>query len=147
MNPSEAKETYSHFHSKDFRPGQLDAIRFISKSSKPVVVICAPTGSGKSLIGMIAGEIYRCHDGQFAYCASSKQLQTQLEHEFPEAMVIQGRANFPCGRYTHLTADQCTHSQKSPCPVKSTSRAELIEIRLSLRAMTVGSLTNSDDLK
>ena len=93
------------FANFDFRPGQVDALKFILESQRPIKVLTAPTGSGKSLTGIIAGMDH----SRFLYLCSSKQLQSQLEKEFPECKVMWGRNNFPCTAFTDLTASECPH--------------------------------------
>jgi Rad3-related DNA helicase len=108
------KDRFSNFKSKDFRPGQEEAIRFAIIPSKKVRVIVGPTGSGKSLVGMVAGA---CHK-RFSYLCSSKNLQHQLIHDFPEAKYMMGRGNFRCNLDESWTADLCIHTSTTPCRVK-----------------------------
>jgi len=97
------KSQLNNFARFDFRPGQIDALKFIMDSEKKIRVLTASCGSGKSLIGIIAGMDH----GRFAYLCSSKQLQKQLEEDFPECKTIWGRNNFPCVAYGSLTAAEC----------------------------------------
>lgn len=107
-----ARQSFSHFKSKPFRPGQRRALDFIDQSDRRIVLLNAPPGSGKSLIGMAAGQV----DGGVTYLCSTKMLQDQLQREFPEAEVMIGRNNFPCLRNRFLDASMCTHSSTSKCP-------------------------------
>ncbi|MBU0977377.1 MAG: hypothetical protein KKD18_03100, partial [Nanoarchaeota archaeon] len=90
------KNIYSVFRDLDYRPGQSEAAEKIIDSPTKITALCAPTGSGKSLIGMIAGEVRR-HDvddpqaARFSYLVSSKQLQDQIINDFPEALAMKGR--------------------------------------------------------
>ena len=86
------KSNFSTFRDKQFRENQAELIHKVLESKKKVTVVCAGTGSGKSLVGMIAGA--SCN--KFCYLVSSKQLQEQLMHEFPEVEIMQGRNNYPC---------------------------------------------------
>lgn len=97
------KSKLSHFHDKDFREGQLEALIWALESQRKISVMCAPTGFGKSLVGILAG----MYHGKFAYLCSSKQLQTQIELDFPEVEVMWGRNNFTCNKYSFLTAAEC----------------------------------------
>lgn len=99
------KSRLSHFHDKDFREGQLEALMWALKSNRKISVMCAPTGFGKSLVGVLAGMFHE----RFAYLCSSKQLQIQIETDFPEVEVMWGRNNFTCNRYPFLTAADCPH--------------------------------------
>jgi Rad3-related DNA helicase len=107
MDIFQLKSKFSHFKNFDFRPGQIDALEFIQDTGKDMLVICAPTGSGKSLINMV----YGASVPKFAYLCSSKQLQRQLEKEFPEAAVMMGRNNFSCqmfpDQYPEISAADC----------------------------------------
>ena len=115
-NTTELRDRFSRFEGKAFRPGQEEAIRFILESAKKVVVVCAPTGIGKGLIGMVAGAAHR----KMCYLCSSKQLQGQLIHDFPEARYMMGRGTFPCNQDPHnRTADLCIHTRATPCHLKS----------------------------
>ena len=77
----DAKDRLANFQGHDFRPGQLEAVKAVLCSEKKVVAISAPTGTGKSLIGIITGML---HD-RFCYLCSTKQLQRQIIVDFPEA--------------------------------------------------------------
>jgi len=95
------------------RPGQLRALKFIESSDKKVSVLCSPTGSGKSLIGMVLG----AYSHGVTYLCSSKYLQDQIAHDFPEAKTIKGRSNYRCLYKTNFTAAECIFSRnKRHCP-------------------------------
>ena len=53
-NILDAKDKLANFRCNDFRHAQMEAIKAILESDKKVVAISAPTGTGKSLIGMIS---------------------------------------------------------------------------------------------
>jgi Rad3-related DNA helicase len=103
------KSQLDHFAGFDFRPGQVEAIKFALESQRKIRVLTAPTGSGKSLAGIITG----MDQGRFLYLCSSKQLQSQLEKEFPECRVMWGRNNFPCVAFEGLNASECPHKTVS----------------------------------
>jgi Rad3-related DNA helicase len=76
----------------------------ILKSNKPVMMLSAPTGLGKSLIcAMIA----KYSAPVINYVCSDKALQHQLLADFPEAVVLKGRSNYECNLFSHLNADSC----------------------------------------
>nr|BDD44332.1 ATP-dependent helicase [Desulfobacterales bacterium] len=108
------KSRFAKFKDGPFRRYQEKAIRFIQESTKPVMVIQAPTGFGKSLVGMCAGAL----SDDFTYLVSSKQLQAQLHDDFPEVEMIKGRNNYPCLRRPGYTADDCIDSSLCRCADK-----------------------------
>ena len=112
----DAKNTYRNFKLYGFRENQLSAIKYICESKKKVVVLCSPTGSGKSLINMVSGRLHN----RFTYLCSSKHLQSQLQTDFPECKIMFGRSNFACARFPALTADSCSHSKNNHCMYKKT---------------------------
>lgn len=100
------KSQLDHFAKLPFRKGQVDGIKFITESERKIKVLCAPTGLGKSLCGILAGMA----NTRFCYLCSSKQLQTQIEEEFPEVKVMWGRNNFPCTAFPGIMADDCPYA-------------------------------------
>ena len=102
------KSNFEKFKDFPFRPYQEDAIRFALESDKPIVVIEAPTGFGKSLTYMCIG----AHHKTFTALVASKQLQSQLHHDFPTVRTMFGRNNFECLHQTAETADHCVHDGK-----------------------------------
>lgn len=76
----------------------------ITASKKSFIMLSAPTGLGKSLICSMAA--YTLSD-KINYVCSDKQLQDQLLHDFPEAVVLKGRSNYSCNLFPHLNADTC----------------------------------------
>lgn len=96
-----------------FRPIQGKVIETILNSDKKVVVANLPTGTGKSLIGMVAGHYKNgnlsnaCKNNQTLYVCTSKMLQEQLHDDFPEAVLLKGRANYTCNLYPLNSADTC----------------------------------------
>ena len=120
------KARFKNFRDKPFREYQEEAIRFVHESTKPIAVIQAPTGSGKSLIGMCAGAL----SDEFVYLVSSKQLQSQLHHDFPEVELMMGRNNYHCLWRPSNTCDECINSRISPCPHKGICPYELQKKRV-----------------
>jgi len=121
----DAKDNLVKFQAHDFRPGQMEAIESVLRSDKKVVAINAPTGTGKSLIGMITGMLH----GRFCYLCSTKQLQHQMINDFPEARYMVGRSNFACNQdKKNRTADLCIHSKTTPCDLRGECFYELHKI-------------------
>jgi len=127
---------------KHWRGEQEDVIEKIVASDKKLYLLDAPTGSGKSVIGVASSYIWRTNwlttrrlmgedinvpvidlrneDGELPkrviYVTRTKQLQEQLLADFPNSRTIKGRANFPCllapQKFPDLTADDCPHQGK-----------------------------------
>jgi len=113
---------------------QEDVIEKIVQSDKPLYMLDAPTGSGKSVIGVASSYIWRTDwlttralqgekvtlPKRVIYVTRTKQLQDQLLKDFPGSRTIKGRVNFPCllnpGKFPELTADDCPHhGEHNPC--------------------------------
>lgn len=108
----EAKNAYSAFTGFEFRAGQREAIEYCYNSIKPVTILRAPVGSGKTLVGLTLGQMY----SKFAYLCSSKQLQDQIERDHgSDIALLMGRSNYPCALSPNLTAANCVHSKDTPC--------------------------------
>jgi len=76
------------------------------------VVVSAPTGSGKTVIGEC---VRRALGGRGTYVCVDKGLQDQVLRDFPYAAVLKGRANYPTLDYPErhapperLSCDDCT---------------------------------------
>jgi Rad3-related DNA helicase len=109
---SELKNAFSSFRDREYRPGQIKGLDFIFNSPKKFVVISAPTGSGKSLLGLSV-----CADHDFSsYLVHSKPLQHQITNEFPEVYSMFGKGNYTCTFEPTLTADDCFFPSGG-CPV------------------------------
>jgi len=121
---NDLKESFARFRSRDYRETQVTALDFIVQSPKKFIVIEAPTGAGKSLIGMAAGQLAQSS----IYTVHSKPLQVQLSADFPEASVLFGRANYPCAMVRNLHCGECplinpTESCHTGCPYKKAKAA------------------------
>ncbi|MBA7551852.1 hypothetical protein ES705_44402 [subsurface metagenome] len=90
----------------EFRSQQLVALERIARTDKKVILLQAPTGSGKTLIMAAMGKHL---DTQVLYTSHTKQLQGQVVDDFPNAVELKGRANYFClkGGYT-LARDSAT---------------------------------------
>ncbi len=76
-----------------FRPFQWDIILAINEEFKThdVVLLQAPTGIGKSLIGETTRRLLHTNG---IYTCTSKALQDQFANDFPYAKVVKGRSNY-----------------------------------------------------
>jgi Rad3-related DNA helicase len=104
---------------ESYRPLQIEAVRRIVEafSRVDVVVLDAPTGSGKTLIGETVRRMMKM---RALYVCHSRGLQDQFVRDFDYARVLKGRSNYPTERYPerfisagsmaadHLSADDCT---------------------------------------
>jgi ATP-dependent DNA helicase DinG len=107
-----------------FRSHQEDALREIQQhydNGIDVVLVDAPTGSGKSLIGEIARRA--ANHPHALYVCHTKSLQDQFLRDYPYARVLKGRSNYPTLDEPHawLTAADCTMADErlpacSKCP-------------------------------
>ncbi len=100
---------FKRFHNPDsvrrYKQTQLHIVKAIVQSNKKVIMLNAPTGVGKSIIGMMAG--YRYKVDHINYICSDKMLQRQLLNDFKEAFLLMGRSNYTCNLYSQLKADSC----------------------------------------
>ena len=126
---------------KFWRDGQAEAIDSIVQSGKQVYLLDAPTGTGKTVIGVgayakvgliqatidkMAGreDRYRC-----IYITRTKQLQDQILAEFPMARTVKGRSNYFClerpNEFPEFTAADCNNQSCQGCPYKIAKSAAL----------------------
>lgn len=80
---------------KSYRPHQMVAVAEILDAFNrdvKVVMLDAPTGSGKTLIGEV---VRRAMQDSSIYTCSTKTLQDQFVADFDYARVLKGRANYP----------------------------------------------------
>lgn len=98
-----------------FRDHQWDAFVEITNafaSGADVVLVDAPVGSGKTLIGEM---VRRWFNQRALYVCSGKSLQDQFARDFPYARVLKGRSNYPTAdqpqrfndRFDPVTAADC----------------------------------------
>lgn len=106
-----------------FRDHQYSAIEQVVDAydrGVKVVVLDAPTGSGKTLIGET---VRRLLDVAALYVCNSKSLQDQFLRDYPYATLLKGRSNYPTELYPHLatapwqtrtTCEDCTWKRSKP---------------------------------
>ena len=75
-----------------------------------VVFMDAPTGSGKTLIGVVVAQEL---GGNALYVCSDKSLQDQFARDFPHAKVLKGRSNYPTQSNPSATAADCTAMKRT----------------------------------
>lgn len=92
------------------RPHQVSAVQQILEAftTSKVVLLDAPTGSGKTLIGELVRQQL---DTRALYLCSSLQLQEQFARDFPDAAILKGRTNYPTAdspsKFPDLNAGDC----------------------------------------
>ena len=76
----------------DWVPGQLKALDDILKDDNRIIPVCAPTGTGKSLIGVAAILV---NGGRGGYVTSTNALMDQAEADFTSCglKLVRGRRN------------------------------------------------------
>jgi Rad3-related DNA helicase len=94
------------------RPHQQQALASILAefaSGTQVVMLDAPTGSGKTLIGEL---VRQSLDARALYLCSSISLQSQFHRDFPNAVILKGRSNYTTyddpSTFPKLNAGDCT---------------------------------------
>ena len=97
-----------------YRTGQreaLDAARDAFADGRRVVVVEAPTGSGKSAIAVTLAR-----EARSAYLLTGqKVLQDQYQRDFDDLALLKGRANYPCEvAPTHAAAAPCLAGRSFP---------------------------------
>jgi len=107
----QAKSKLSNFKDKPFRQFQEDTISYIMEATKPITIVRAPCGAGKSLVAMCCGVM----NGELTYITNSKFLQTQVVGDFPEVVSIWGRNNYSCSSTPTRTCDECLATESDPC--------------------------------
>lgn len=111
MNAQAAKDRLSNFKDKPFREYQQPTIDYIMEATKPITIVRAPCGAGKSLVAMCCGVM----NGELTYITNSKFLQTQVVGDFPEVVSIWGRGNYSCSNEPSRTCDECLATESDPC--------------------------------
>ena len=117
-----------------FREHQLETAQEVVSSQKPLFLVEAPTGSGKSLLALTAHRLMG--EPRTVYLVSTKQLQDQIEADF-HIPVLKGRSNYPCLQFPklwpevtseickeYLGDDECEYA--SDCPYNRRKRKALM---------------------
>lgn len=99
---------------EEYRPWQVTAVEEILDGFEHhnVVVLDAPTGSGKTLI---AETVRRLLHERGVYTCHTKALQEQVARDYPYAKLLKGRVNYPVRgkRGWEVTAADCR--KPNPC--------------------------------
>lgn len=99
------------------RPHQDKALRDIyaaAQAGKRCIIVEAPTGAGKTLIGECAAQML---DARAIYVCTTKSLQEQFMADFPEARMIKGRANYPTQKksFPEWSCEDCDWKKDRGC--------------------------------
>ena len=95
---------------QQYGPGQKDSIdgTFEAFQRRDIVLGEHPTGSGKTLIAVM---LHHMMGRRMVYTCTTKSLQRQFMTDFPDAVLLLGRSNYPCGRFLsrfpYITANDC----------------------------------------
>lgn len=110
-----AKIALGNFKYPKFRKHQEETITKVVEAfdDHECVMLCAPTGIGKSAIADSVASIF----SSAYYVVGVKMLQDQLKNEFPDYADIRGRANYDCQVSEGKACDDgmCVHDRKYRC--------------------------------
>lgn len=104
MNPSDLGLSPHQFPS--YLPGQEDVITRIVSSPTPRTLLQAPTGVGKTVVGVSSA---KAQSSRFLYLTATKSLQRQLESSFSsdDFFNISGHSSYPCATNDDETGFFC----------------------------------------
>lgn len=98
-----------------FRPVQVDALQKITATGKRWIFLQAPTGTGKTLLAAAAQRLLKT---RMLYSCHSKDLQAQFTRDFPYAVELKGRENYPTAqvpdRWPEIHCGLCTKTRTDP---------------------------------
>lgn len=95
---------------QELRSQQMEAIQHVRESTAKYMFLNAPTGCGKSIIGL------QSFDVPIYYLCSSKRLQEQILKDFSEVVTLKGAGNYQCKKGS--TCNNCfyvAHRQRRKC--------------------------------
>src|ERR1044071_802580 len=100
------------------RPAQQEAVDAIVRrfeGGAQVVILDAPTGSGKTLVAEL---VRRALNTRALYVCVDRGLQDQVLRDFDYAKIIKGRRNYPtldrAQAFPELTCEDCLGSPSRP---------------------------------
>jgi len=103
---------------KEWRPQQDSTIQSLVDSDKDYLLLEAPTGSGKTLVGTSVHKVL--HLSNTVYCCTTRFLQDQYMSDFSAfAVDVKGRNNYPCLLPGVQDASQCLDRKELPCNRKN----------------------------
>jgi Rad3-related DNA helicase len=127
----------------ELRPHQVDAIAEILdhyQHGVKMVVLDAPTGSGKTLIA----DVVRQELGvpKTLYVCSGKALQDQFARDYPESRIIKGRTNYTPNKVPRigkmaLTCDDCNGPACTYCDPQASCPYQVARTEASIAETAV----------
>lgn len=108
------------------RPGQPEAMNWILNNDKKYLILCAPTGFGKSPLAAAASLEYRT-----LALVLHKSLQSANYRDQYGFDILCGEANYPCNEKSNYTAFDCGNSHCN-CPYQQQEISCLSSNRVSL---------------
>ena len=115
---------------EEFRPGQQETIQRIFDSPRKYVVVIAPTGRGKSVIGVGAALMAARQQKRAAVVTKTIQLQEQYIHDFEMLGLMKGRANYRC-IVGHENAAEAHCADGGDCEYKNHPQCDYYGARLT----------------
>lgn len=124
-----------------YRPWQWQGVQDVIaglESDAMAVFVDAPTGSGKTLLAETVRSIYD-PGGSTPYICTTKTLQDQILHEFPYAMVLKGRDNYPTRFNPQLwPGESCGDCDAKTVEVDMYDLPDWLEREVEVRGSTYG---------
>lgn len=102
------------------REGQIEALDWLEKQSAKYLIVQAPVGSGKSLLGMTYSRFKSEHVGDSYILTPQKILQHQYEQSFKNDRLVSlyGKSNYNCHHHKTSceTGNMLSKGSCSNCP-------------------------------
>lgn len=123
---------------REFRPHQVEAVDEILdhfESGIDVVMLDAPTGAGKTIIGETTRILHK--SSRAMYVCTTRGLQDQFLADFPHAKLIKGRSNYPTldsPELFHMGIDcsVCTYGRTTmPMPICPGCERDVADLQYS----------------
>jgi hypothetical protein len=115
-----------HLPHDEWRPGQYEAVQAIQRSNKRVVLLDAPTGSGKTALGLALGSFGKTVRAVMI----TKALQNQYS-TYPLTEALFGLNNYDCALLDGaFTADACAFAHDmGKCPMVGMNKCDYVNQR------------------
>lgn len=122
-----------------FRAQQFETIERITESDKRFMLLIAPTGSGKSLIGAAAAVL---SSSRVCYLTVTKSLQSQLDSDFSSTGLvdIRGHSNYSCASVSY--DDETGELADLECAARHSGTCEYADLCAQCQFAPLGTNTN-----